>query len=179
MATRNVIWIDEDAAGWGWFIDATPADDSEFGLSGPASGRIDLLTVIAHEMGHLLGFGHSHGDDLMGEALGPGERRVPSLDHDHKVGGPADDAGNAVLMMSLLPADEAGRPDVGNDQRPTEDRTEMAAAQLAGQAAAPAGSAAGTVSGGTFQERVTDHLLAALADDPYQWEEAFDQLFAV
>jgi DNA-binding beta-propeller fold protein YncE len=51
----------------GWFIDPTPMDDSEFqskthlgsaeALTGSeAHGRYDLLTVLSHELGHLLGF---------------------------------------------------------------------------------------------------------------------------
>ena len=59
--------IDLDAAGWGWFVDDTPFNDVEFGLSlsevekmaletSPAFGRMDLLTVVTHEMGHVLGF---------------------------------------------------------------------------------------------------------------------------
>ncbi len=44
----GVIWIDVNAAGHGWFIDANPADPV------PAN-RVDLLTVVAHELGHVLG----------------------------------------------------------------------------------------------------------------------------
>lgn len=27
LAASNVIWIDQDAAGYGWFVDASPEDD--------------------------------------------------------------------------------------------------------------------------------------------------------
>src|SRR5262249_28350834 len=57
MAETGILWISPDAAGHGWFIDLTPWDDVEFAgrADSPARGRVDLLTVVAHEMGHLLG----------------------------------------------------------------------------------------------------------------------------
>ena len=30
LASGRTIWLDDNAAGWGWFIDATPGNDSEF-----------------------------------------------------------------------------------------------------------------------------------------------------
>jgi VCBS repeat-containing protein len=55
IAWRDVIWLDVTAAGNGWFIDSTPADDGEF-LDGVAPQGMDLLTVVMHEMGHILGY---------------------------------------------------------------------------------------------------------------------------
>ena len=77
------ITIDLDAAGRGWFVDSTPLADEEFASNGVtleataegAEGRIDLLTAILHEQGHILGV--PHGDGLMLEILGVGERRLP------------------------------------------------------------------------------------------------------
>jgi uncharacterized repeat protein (TIGR01451 family) len=64
--TPGQIWIDPTAQGWGWSTGATPAP-----------GRMDLLTVVSHEVGHMLGFGD--GDSgVMEAALAPGIRVVPA-----------------------------------------------------------------------------------------------------
>src|SRR5262249_59995115 len=75
-AAGGVIWLDDNAAGWGWFIDPTPRDDSEFTTPGNQGeqGRMDLLTVLEHEVGHLLGRGHE-ATGVMQETLTAGTRR--------------------------------------------------------------------------------------------------------
>ncbi|WP_210420322.1 Ig-like domain repeat protein [Aquisphaera giovannonii] len=80
MAGDGVITIDQDAAGYGWFVDATPADDSEFKAEaeGPAQSHVDLLSVVAHELGHELGLDHDSGEDVMAPTLPVGVRRVPA-----------------------------------------------------------------------------------------------------
>jgi hypothetical protein len=89
MAYPRAIVLDRDAAGHGWFIDATPWLDEEYedlaadGLQArqesAAAGGIDLLTVLAHELGHTLGledlssaFGAG---GLMSDSLATGIRR--------------------------------------------------------------------------------------------------------
>ncbi|MCY2993082.1 MAG: FG-GAP-like repeat-containing protein [Planctomycetota bacterium] len=92
LESPQVIWLDQDAVGFGWFVDQSSADDVEFskrsggigiGLdataASPAEGGVDLLTVITHELGHVLGLGHIDDlDDLMQDVLGAGTRRLPS-----------------------------------------------------------------------------------------------------
>ena len=51
----NLITVDRNAAGRGWFIDPTPWEDSEYVLGQTPPG-VDLLTVVMHEMGHALGY---------------------------------------------------------------------------------------------------------------------------
>ncbi|HAH45015.1 MAG TPA: hypothetical protein DCM07_09190, partial [Planctomycetaceae bacterium] len=84
-AVPGTIYIDVNAADDGWFVDATPADNSEFSSASElslialpdseAAGYVDLWTVILHELGHLLGYDHAD-DGVMQESLTPGERRL-------------------------------------------------------------------------------------------------------
>jgi hypothetical protein len=73
------IYLDDKAAGWGWFVDPTPWEDSEFTTPGNQGEqhRMDLLTVLEHELGHLLGFDHQ-ATGVMEDTLATGARRVPS-----------------------------------------------------------------------------------------------------
>jgi hypothetical protein len=56
-AADGAIWLDDNAAGWGWFVDRTARTDSEFLKRGNQGeqNRMDLLTVLEHEVGHLRG----------------------------------------------------------------------------------------------------------------------------
>ncbi len=79
MTDGNTIWLDDNAAGWGWFVDPTPHSDSEFTRPGNQGeqNRMDLLTALAHEIGHLLGQEHAD-DGVMHETLAAGVRGTPS-----------------------------------------------------------------------------------------------------
>ena len=85
------VHIDDDAGGKGWFVDATPGDDAEFGSAvavglgatdGAAARGVDLLTVVMHELGHELGLDDVDPSaapaDLMAETLTAGVRRLPA-----------------------------------------------------------------------------------------------------
>jgi hypothetical protein len=80
----HTVRIDDDAAGYGWFVDSTPREDSEFARPGDrrVRGRMDLLSVVAHELGHLVGLDDDHNADhaadVMGESLMAGTRRMPT-----------------------------------------------------------------------------------------------------
>ena len=86
------IKIDRNAAGHGWFIDSTPSNNLEFDnsdghyiadTSSPAYGKVDLLTVLTHELGHILGLSDLDSEDypnqLMSASLPTGVRRLPTV----------------------------------------------------------------------------------------------------
>jgi hypothetical protein len=88
-AFEDTILIDADAAGYGWFVDTTPYDDVEFSRlneegelvadsASDAYGDMDLLTVVMHELGHVLGLEDLDPDthDLMSETLDAGVRQL-------------------------------------------------------------------------------------------------------
>ncbi|CAN5470697.1 hypothetical protein BH10PLA2_BH10PLA2_08480 [soil metagenome] len=89
----NRVVVDDNAAGHGWFVDYTPGQDEEFTTIGNsllaaadslAAGRMDLLTVLLHELGHFNGWAEldpaTHSDDIMTLTLGTSTRRIDALD---------------------------------------------------------------------------------------------------
>ena len=82
LTVGDVIYVDSDAAGRGWCVDETPKYDNEFDATGnalagtDAANGIDLLSVIAHEVGHVLGYDH---DTLQTSTLSVGTRLVPEI----------------------------------------------------------------------------------------------------
>jgi hypothetical protein len=92
QASSGQIVIDRTAAGYGWFVDPTPGDDQEFAadagnaqllaIDPQAVDRMDLLTVVEHELGSVAGLKDLDPDpsttDLMSGQLAAGVRRVPT-----------------------------------------------------------------------------------------------------
>ncbi len=148
LATLNEVLIDADAADHGWFVDQTPGEYSEFTRPGdqPEQGRIDLLTTVTHEFGHILGLddldplGHDHG--LMAAALPTGVRRLPAADvplpGSPEVGSALptpliDWQPQAVIEIGSTPAGRMtadGRPGAQGGELRTEDRGQKAAGAL-------------------------------------------------
>ncbi len=62
-------------------VDPTPRNDSEFTTPGNQGKqhRMDLLTVLVHEIGHLLDQEHE-ADGVMAETLSAGTRLTPLVD---------------------------------------------------------------------------------------------------
>jgi len=87
----DTITIDPTAAGYGWYVDGGPSSDAAFPLAGSdglhavpgsnAATRMDLLTVVMHEYGHVLGLPDVDATlqpgDLMADTLPLGVRRNP------------------------------------------------------------------------------------------------------
>ncbi len=61
IAALNIVWIDRDAAGYGWSVN---------------SSGVDLFSAVTHEFGHVIGFDHDYYDAAMASTLLPGESRL-------------------------------------------------------------------------------------------------------
>jgi YD repeat-containing protein/VCBS repeat-containing protein len=87
------VQFDTDADGVGWFVDRTPWENEEFYwdearrewvavVGGPAEGKIDLLSVLTHEIGHVVGLVHTQSAgkavSVMATPLASGVRRFPT-----------------------------------------------------------------------------------------------------
>jgi hypothetical protein len=115
------IAIDIDGAGHGWFVDPTPTDNSEFthaqnasgtdlltDSSNAAAGHLDLLTVVTHELGHVIGLEDSTtastASDLMNINLVDGERRLPDATDVAQANGSSAMQAEAALPVSAQAA---------------------------------------------------------------------------
>jgi ELWxxDGT repeat protein len=88
LAVANVVYLDADAAGWGWFVDSTPELADEYSLlsndelraltDSAAEVQMDLLSAVLHELGHVLGLDHDDdSESFMSARLRAGVRQLP------------------------------------------------------------------------------------------------------
>ena len=89
QTAANTIIIDAAAAGWGWFVDASPFDNGEFTTrlsdiafaatpGSQAYSRMDLLSTLLHEMSHAMGMETEEGLAVTTESLDAGVRVLPA-----------------------------------------------------------------------------------------------------
>ncbi len=84
----SVITIDASAGGFGWYTNTSSNDfqpvansvDQSAKAGTAAVGHMDLLTVVDHELGHVLGLPDvtTGADNLMTQTLSAGTRRLPT-----------------------------------------------------------------------------------------------------
>ena len=110
----STITLDDDAAGYGWFVDATPGTDTEFRAPGSfAAGDMDLLTAVMHEFGHVLGVTHTTSDGallpLMSGTLDAGERILPDINNGNGHNGRnGNGAARAMQFETMIFDDHSG-----------------------------------------------------------------------
>jgi hypothetical protein len=170
-----------------------PGDDAEFAVrvgdgefraepGSPAYGRVDLLSVIAHELGHVLGLPDRSPSmppvGIMTAALPPGVRRVPTAaDFRFEVGGGVRDGHAHHATPPVTVAEPAAaavwgevRFPAGAYRLPADGTMQAATGRLGGSRAlpgfalhvAPAGGPAGPLVNGGFEQG----LAGWVASDP-------------
>ncbi|CAN5908548.1 hypothetical protein BH11VER1_BH11VER1_36940 [soil metagenome] len=175
QAGGNRIQVDSTAGGNGWFVDVSADRDTEFGSaksdtllytdpSGDPAGRIDLLTTIMHEMGHVLGLSDSYSlqdrGNIMYGYLTKGERRLPAKDQAKGAIPHADNIThfltgtlNPIIIGTLRPGQEV----VITYNVQIDNPFTVGATQLSSQA---------TVSGSNFADVLTDDTTVAGTANP-------------
>jgi hypothetical protein len=100
LAAPGAAWINVTAAGLPWFLDPSPATDALF-AAGLVRGQVDLLTVVAHELGHVLGLDYEGGEGIMTGSLVAGVRLYPQASD---LLGPQGASGTGSPTSGALPA---------------------------------------------------------------------------
>ncbi|HWS58732.1 MAG TPA: hypothetical protein VN257_09340, partial [Actinotalea sp.] len=150
-AGGSSIQVDTDAAGWGW-------------------SRMSLITVVRHEIGHLVGLEHDGG--LMGSTLSPGESHGVDWTPPEPPAEPAPEPAAEPAPEPAAPAEDA-QPEAPAEQEPTTqadpaageptDTGEQAAAGAEAEAA-PQGSGTTDGTGSTGTTTTTTATTATTTD---------------
>jgi hypothetical protein len=123
----SLILIDSNAAGWGWLVDGGSSEFQATGMPGvfaakagtAAASHIDLLSTVLHEMGNAMGFAEDTGQDVTGQILAAGTRRLPTIGWDSSTA--LRVSGNAPVLNQdlswLMDFLDTGSQDVTSLQR--------------------------------------------------------------
>ncbi|HEY3484924.1 MAG TPA: Calx-beta domain-containing protein [Ilumatobacteraceae bacterium] len=101
--TGTTITLDRDAAGWGW----------DRSVRSPSDG-MDLFSVLLHELGHVLGYGHDAGG-VMRDELAPGSLLALEI----ATAGPVGGAHTSALPAVAEGPTQVARGTVGVPPLPT------------------------------------------------------------
>lgn len=120
----NNVFIDSNAARYGWFVGNGDNADEQFmsrledgtlvaSAGSDANSRMDLLSVVQHELGHVLGLEHDgHEDTYMATVLKPGQRIIegdtPSPETTVQVPLPVEDESTMDLSSLVMAMPEQG-----------------------------------------------------------------------
>lgn len=126
----RTIVLDEDAAGHGWFVDGTPGDSTEFRtvsatgqlIAGDPSsaGRVDLVTALTHELGHILGLPDlSDPSHVMHSSLDVGVRRLPTTNTNRTNGLDVNGDGHVSTLDALLVINRLSQSSQGSTIEPS------------------------------------------------------------
>ncbi len=128
LEAGDVITINQTAAGNNWYVNASASSSRAFGLAGPggeelaapaspAASEVDLLTVLEHELGHVIGLtDNTQAGDLMDITLGMGVRRVPTATDMASIDQGASAAVMAVPSAAIVPVRTNDRASGGENR---------------------------------------------------------------
>ncbi len=114
LEANGVITINQTAAGYNWYVNAAigssqafgpvgPDGESLLGPGSPAANDVDLVTVLEHELGHVLGLpDNDQAGDLMDITLGLGVRRGPGSADLAAIGSALNTHGMVNLGVSIV-----------------------------------------------------------------------------
>jgi hypothetical protein len=123
LTVDDTIIIDVNAAGYGWYVDETPYQDTEFTPQNSdevltakepsaAYGDMDLLTVVMHELGHVFGFQdmdpETNDVEIMNEKLDEGVRYLP----EDTFTGQSQGSSDSLISLDLTPDETAAQNDL-------------------------------------------------------------------
>ncbi len=148
----SVITIDASAGGFGWYTNTSSGDFQTVANSADQSakagtlavGHMDLLTVVDHELGHVLGLPDvtTGADNLMTQTLSAGMRRLPTASLLIGIVPPATMINQATAPVQqlwpspvLVPVNTAATP---SNAKPAVGSANTALTQVFTQSSAPA-----------------------------------------